>query len=180
MQIVAGDLVLYSDEGSEQTVDVSGIVQHEDYSSFLLTNDIALLMIAEPLTFDDNVQAVGMPSQGQDSTGDSLITGWGTTSEGGDSSDILQKVIVPIVSDDDCRESYGEDEIFDSMICAGVPEGGIDACQGDSGGPMVCDIDGGDSYQCGIVSWGYGCARPDYPGVYTEVSYFVDWIEANA
>ena len=101
----------------------------------------------------------------------------GTTTEGGPCPDVLQKVAVPIVADDECRAAYGEGDILDSMICAGVEAGGVDSCQGDSGGPMVCD---GGSYLCGIVSWGYGCARPGIPGVYTEVSYFVDWVQANA
>lgn len=78
---------------------------------------------------------------------------------------------VPVVSDTDCRVSYGVTDIADHMICAGLPEGGKDACQGDSGGPLFAN-----GTQYGIVSWGYGCARPDYPGVYTEVAYFVDWI----
>ena len=92
-------------------------------------------------------------------------------------------------------EGNGYNHIQDSMICAGLPEGGKDSCQvfiytdilsrytyivylyrcnswqGDSGGPFVC---GGQSV--GIVSWGLGCARPDFPGVYTQTSYFVDWI----
>merc|ERR1711942_619167 len=44
---------------------------------------------------------------------------------------------VPVVSDDDCRGSYGQDEIADSMICAGLDAGGKDSCQGDSGGPFM-------------------------------------------
>ena len=144
-----------------------------------MANDIALLKIGVPLSFDDFVQPIALPSQGQASSGDALITGWGDTIEGDPNPPpvVLQKVTIPIVTDDECRAAYGESDILDSMICAGVEAGGVDSCQGDSGGPMVCD---GGSYLCGIVSWGYGCARPGYPGVYTEVSYFVDWVQANA
>ena len=66
------------------------------------------------------------------------------------------------------------------MIMAGYSNGGYDSCQGDSGGPMVVLADNGETYlQCGIVSWGSGCADPGYPGVYTRVSYFIDWICEN-
>merc|ERR1712002_1016547 len=64
------------------------------------------------------------------------------------------KVDVPVVSDDDCRGSYGQDEIADSMICAGLDAGGKDSCQGDSGGPFMCG-----NQLSGAVSWGYGCAE---------------------
>ena len=59
------------------------------------------------------------------------------------------------------------------MLCAG--EEGKDACSGDSGSPLTCE-----GVFCGIVSWGEGCAEAEYPGVYTEVAYFVDWIAANS
>lgn len=59
-----------------------------------------------------------------------------------------------------------------------VCSGGIDSCQGDSGGPLFTGT-GANAVQHGIVSWGRGCALADYPGVYTQVSYFNDWIDAN-
>merc|ERR1711890_21161 len=74
----------------------------------------------------------------------------------------------PVVSDDHCRDSYGQNDIADSMICAGFDQGGKDSCQGDSGGPFMCG-----NQLSGVVSWGYGCAEAGYPGVYTQTSYFV-------
>eukprot|EP00095_Tigriopus_kingsejongensis_P012603 maker-scaffold531_size145796-snap-gene-0.18 protein:Tk12603 transcript:maker-scaffold531_size145796-snap-gene-0.18-mRNA-1 annotation:"PREDICTED: trypsin-3-like" len=72
-----------------------------------------------------------------------------------------------------CDDNYFLETIDDSMICAG--EEGVDSCQGDSGGPLTCD-----GVHCGVVSWGYGCAGRNQPGVYAQTSYFVDWIKTNA
>merc|ERR1711862_166636 len=144
-----------------------------------ISNDISLLKFEAPLTMNDFVQGIALPEAGHTATGDCIVSGWGTLSEGGATPDVLQKVAVPVVTDDECRDAYGASQIEDSMICAGVQAGGKDSCQGDSGGPFACD-DTGSRYLAGVVSWGYGCARPNFPGVYTEVSYFVDWINTNA
>ncbi|XP_010767091.1 trypsin-2-like, partial [Notothenia coriiceps] len=82
----------------------------------------------------------------------------------------LQCVEVPILSHKDCDGSY-PGLITDHMVCAGYLEGGKDACQGDSGGPLVCN---GELQ--GVVSWGQGCAQPNYPGVYTKVCSLMPWI----
>ena len=62
-----------------------------------------------------------------------------------------------------------------SVFCAGSLEGGLDACQGDSGGPMLKER-GGAVEVVGVVSWGIGCGQPGKLGVYTNVSYYYDWI----
>jgi trypsin len=181
LQIVAGELDSSVVEGPEQTIAVDKIVMHENYTSTTIANDISLLRLATPLKFNVNVSAIALPEQGQASSGNSLVTGWGTLSAGGDTPDVLQKVTIPVITDAECRDQYGNNQILDSMICAGKPGvGGVDSCQGDSGGPMVCSNADDSKYLCGIVSWGRGCALPNFAGVYTEVSYFVDWVKANA
>jgi secreted trypsin-like serine protease len=180
LQVVAGDLDQSVEEGNEQAIYLSKIVQHEDYGSTTFNNDISLLKLSRPLVFNDFVAPIALPTQLQNSTGDSLVSGWGTLSAGGITPDVLHKVTIPVIDDDVCRDQYGQAAIYDSMICAGIPGvGGVDSCQGDSGGPMVCSNDDGSQYLCGIVSWGRGCALPNFAGVYTEVSHFVDWIETN-
>ncbi|KAF2365068.1 Serine proteases trypsin domain [Trinorchestia longiramus] len=173
LRIVAGEYDMSVDSGDEQARTVVRIVIHEDFHRNTMINDISLLFFEKPLEFNSYVSGVTLPAQFEEFSGDALISGWGTLELGGDTPNILQKVTVPIVSDASCRKSYGAGEIADSMICAG--EEGKDSCQGDSGGPMVCE-----GFLCGIISWGSGCAEPGFPGVNTEVSYFVDWIEANA
>jgi secreted trypsin-like serine protease len=107
------------------------------------------------------------------------VMGWGVTREGSTTQQRhLRAAPVPYVSDGACRAAYrdiGYDIVPNEMICAGdMRRGGVDACQGDSGGPMVRRDGSGRWVQVGIVSWGYGCARRQYPGVYTQVSTFAD------
>ena len=61
-------------------------------------------------------------------------------------------------------------------MISGPKAGGQDSCQGDSGGPLVTRDDRPGFSLIGVVSFGDGCARPDSYGVYTEVSYYLDWI----
>lgn len=77
-------------------------------------------------------------------------------------------VSVRVMSYENCQENYGEDLTI-HMMCAMSPM--HDSCQGDSGGPLVYD-----GKLIGVVSWGIGCARPQYPGVYAKVSAMHDWI----
>merc|ERR1711988_1952498 len=153
------------------------IVMHEDYDDWTVQNDICLLQLEKAATLGKHVGTIKLPNQNDEYEEGTTctVTGWGAVKEGGHLANKLQKVDVPVVSDENCRGAYGEEEIADSMICAGLDAGGKDSCQGDSGGPFMC----GDELS-GIVSWGYGCAEAGYPGVYTQTSYFTSWVNQHA
>ena len=90
----------------------------------------------------------------------------------------MQYVRVPAITTHQCNIAYGEG-ITDSMICAGYPNVGLkDSCEGDSGGPLVCN-NGGNAVLAGVVSWGFGCADPEFPGVYARVTTALNWIQSN-
>merc|ERR1712227_1005472 len=178
MHVVAGRIKLNNFENEEETRNLDKIIGHPNYASATITNDACLLKLKESLEWTDFVKPIALPAPGQDTPAgtECTVTGWGTLSEGGFGlPNVLHKVTVPVVSDEDCNESYAStNPILDSMICAGLPEGGKDSCQGDSGGPFTCPNAEGVVESVGIVSWGVGCARPGYPGVYTQTSYYVD------
>jgi secreted trypsin-like serine protease len=97
------------------------------------------------------------------------IVGFGTTTEGGDTPDTLQKAKVPVTTDAYCGGAYSD---FDAttMLCAGYPQGGTDTCQGDSGGPLLAKALDGSLRLVGATSFGDGCAQPGKPGVYARVA----------
>jgi secreted trypsin-like serine protease len=177
-KIVAGDHSLSQNDGTEQEIQVSNVAIHPDYSSFDLSSDICVLTLASNINLSGSAaRTIELAADNDDPTGDATCTGWGTTSEGGSVADILRWVVVPIITNAKCQEAYGSD-VIPSMICAGLDQGGKDSCQGDSGGPLTAQV-GGQTKLVGIVSWGYGCARPGYPGVYTRVSSFADWLRVQ-
>ncbi|MEV7679283.1 serine protease [Streptomyces sp. NPDC088341] len=138
--------------------------------------DWALIKLAQPI----NLPTLKIATTTQYNTGTFTVAGWGAATEGGGQQRYLLKASVPFVSDASCNSSYGGDIIASEEICAGYAQGGTDTCQGDSGGPMFRKDNAGAFVQVGIVSWGNGCARPNYPGVYTEVSTFASAIASAA
>jgi len=165
-------------------IPVEEIIMHADYNRRTIDNDVALLKLKTEVTLsqDGVFQPVCIPASGNPSfeSYNATVAGWGTTSSGGSQSSVLRKVDVPIISNYDCntKTNYGG-KITDNMLCAGYLEtGGKDSCQGDSGGPLIIDNDGHNTL-VGVVSWGYGCAKPKSPGVYARVTRFGDWILSN-
>merc|ERR1712062_302214 len=111
---------------------------------------------------------------------DCHTSGWGTTSSGGTSSQVLLYTNIEVETYDRCVATHPAGWVEPGMLCAGRPDNGYDrdACQGDSGGPLFLyesDNNGDEGWVLiGQVSWGLGCAGLT-PGVYADTAYYMDW-----
>ena len=141
--------------------------------------DWALIRLSSPVT---GLATLPITTTTAYDSGTFTIAGWGAATEGGAQQRYLLKATVPFVSDATCNSAamYDGEVIASDEICAGYTAGGVDTCQGDSGGPMFRRNSANAWIQVGIVSWGDGCARPNKPGVYSQVSTFAANIAAAA
>jgi len=160
-----------------------------------LLHDVALLILDEPVVNATLVSLntnTSIPLDGQDL----IVMGFGAVRERGPSSEVLLQVTVETQPNTVVQDAYDDLFVEDNMLGAASP--GKDSCSGDSGGPIVTVVSNNTTMnatnvtnitnttntptntipvQVGIVSFGYGCARPNAPGVYTRVSAYTDWIE---
>ncbi|KAE8295025.1 Suppressor of tumorigenicity 14 protein-like protein [Larimichthys crocea] len=163
--------------GSAVKRNLKQVISHPNYNAYTYDNDIALMELDSPVSYNDFIRPICLPSSQHDfPTGNTVwITGWGATREGGFAATVLQKAQVRIINHEVCNKLMGG-QITSRMLCAGVLTGGVDACQGDSGGPLTSSS-GGPSFLAGVVSWGDGCARRNKPGIYSTVTKYRAWIK---
>ena len=158
-------------------VTVEKIIIEPNYNAVTKNNDIALLHIRRPFQFSNITGQIKLPLPNAARPNDRAkltVSGFGSISHNGPTSEKLLKVDVEYISRNRCEnESVYGVMLKPSMICAGYIEGGKDSCGGDSGGPLVDET---TKTLVGVVSWGIGCGFPKRPGVYTDVSQYVDWI----
>jgi len=158
-----------------ESIEVVREIQKKDYNGWTSENDLMMVELRTESSYAPISIFEGSTSGGEDVT----VMGWGTTFSGGPSSDVLMEVEVDIVSNSECNRNYGGG-ITNDMLCAARPD--KDSCQGDSGGPLIFKGDNAASdSQVGVVSWGYGCADPSYPGVYARIdqSFVTDVIDGT-
>jgi hypothetical protein len=180
--IIAGALDPFDNDAL--VLDVASVVTHPSYNYDATHGfDIAVWTLTEPIDLvarglttvemlGEATAALAAPS--------TLATaiGWGVSDR---NSSLLQQVHVPVVTEDVCATAYPDATRFETQICAGAVEGGLDTCQGDSGGPMlVRDPDRQVWLHAGITSWGEGCGLPGYPGVYARTSALSEWVKQTA
>lgn len=162
---------LYSSNESDES-------DESDESNDIAFNDIALLELDK---IPVGVQAVSLAKGSMSNYvyyGDLLhVAGFGdTVPDELSQPDKLQAAYVPYADKSICENVYKID-IGNGAFCAGYTNGVIDACQGDSGGPIVLR-QGGNVTQLGVVSWGQGCAKPHFYGVYANIAALRAFVES--
>lgn len=170
------------DNPINQPIEIQQIITHPDFRSVELGSDIALLRLSTSVT----VQPIALDTQVTSLNDRAFIAGWGAIDAIGDETNqsfpkLLRGTFVDMTPGDQCATLFPEyaDYANSTMICAGVPEGGRDSCQGDSGGPLYRVAGNSVTALSGITSWGISCGLAETPGIYTNVSSYIDWIQTN-
>ncbi|CAL4072538.1 unnamed protein product, partial [Meganyctiphanes norvegica] len=168
---------------------VKKVTKHPEYKLLSSYNDIAVIELERSVLDESpNLLPYCLPKQEVDLDGRTCtFSGWGTRPNT-PASTILLNVNVTVRPLEECREQYNRNSVndvfrvshprglSDGSLCA-AGEDGMDACRGDSGGPLVF-MSGSDSAQeVGIVSQGIGCGDPRFPGIYTRVDAYLDWLD---
>ncbi|KRZ03743.1 Plasminogen [Trichinella zimbabwensis] len=161
-------------------MDLSNIYYIPEHSFNPVLHDIALLKLEQdvPTPFVNNINVACLPDGNEKLLPETpcVAVGWGKTLGTGRAG-VLHQAVLPVIKREICNaERYYNKSITAEEICAGYLEGGRDSCQGDSGGPLVCSEDNKRWILQGIVSWGFHCALPRYPGVYSQVAAFTNFI----
>jgi secreted trypsin-like serine protease len=148
------------------------------YEAEALSADWALLRLSDPAP---DGQALRLPRAGTapfPAGTPARVAGFGRTSDEGQISVDLLEVTIPLMDDGLCKSLLAPFFITETMLCAGVPAGGLSPCHGDSGGPLVVDDPAGAPLQIGVVSWGFTCAAPNEPTAFTRLLRYGQEISA--
>ena len=194
-----------SGDSRHQDIRIASRIVHPGYSRRTLKNDIALVRLSSKPRASLN-RPVCLPYSYTQVRPENLrqggvVVGWGAIDNHDRTTvDQLREAILPIESVASCDRKYENVSVSigkithsvfgtqipltnnyisgDTQICAGL--GRKDTCQGDSGGPMLSlELDQNEWSVIGITSFGVDCADTRFPGVYTRVDRYLDWIEEN-
>ncbi|MER5206503.1 serine protease [Streptomyces sp. NPDC002825] len=172
------DLTRADDSPNAVLATPAAFLPHPGYDPATQRDDIALIRLAEPVVFSRDVRAVALPARYVHGSFDHTqveAPGWGATSFGGPTSDVLRTVLLGTMSNPTC-DARGMSQVTAAQLCTYAP--GRDTCQYDSGGPLVHTV-AGTPYLIGLVSYGKGCAT-DTPAVNTRVWSYLSWIGRTA
>ncbi|RZF43228.1 hypothetical protein LSTR_LSTR009032 [Laodelphax striatellus] len=173
------------DKANHVDIPVEKAFSHPQYNPSRRLSDIGIVKLREAARFNADVQPICLPSSAElrskNVDGLSLfIAGWGSFGyKSNQYPSQLYEAQVDVMSNQECASAYAKiraSSIDETVLCAGGST--TDSCQGDSGGPLMIPIKK-NYHLIGVISYGHKCAEPGFPGVYTRVTEFVDWIQAN-
>lgn len=157
---------------------------HEDWDTNTISNDISIITLPAPIRFNARVQPIRLPKKSKTySTYDGEVawaSGWGKISDSATSvTDLLRYIEAPIMGNSACGRYYGGN-VKPFNICIRTKGTHKSTCNGDSGGPLAVHEENGEPILVGLTSYGiaFGCEL-GFPGVFTRVTYFLDWIQAH-
>jgi trypsin len=109
------------------------VVIHENYTVIEQGSDIGLLQFIDPVVTSESIYPACLPNisladaQNPPQGADVFAAGWGTTTEGGSTSDVLLNIAFKVIDNTTCNTVYSNSP---GSFCAGVLTGGKDTCQG--------------------------------------------------
>ncbi|CAF2500175.1 unnamed protein product [Rotaria sp. Silwood2] len=155
------------------------IYVHENFISSTFENDIAIIRLDRPVPVTENTSPICLPSSNVAAGKKVIVAGWGTVAETARvHSHVLRQANVNILPPINCRVYADIHYDGSKQLCAAALDWSKDTCAGDSGGPLMYQENGIWSIG-GITSYGYGCSKRGFPGVYTRTAPYSAWIKTK-
>ncbi|XP_048198047.1 transmembrane protease serine 12 [Perognathus longimembris pacificus] len=178
---VIGTNDIYRNSPQSKKIKITAIIIHPDFIMDTFVNDIALFHLKKAVKYNDYIQPICLPFgvfQKLDQNTTCFVSGWGRTKEEGNGTNVLQEAEVHYISRELCNSESGYAGVIpETSFCAGDEDGAFDTCRGDSGGPLMCYLpEYKRFFVMGITSYGHGCGRRYFPGVYCGTSFYQQWL----
>ncbi|XP_063367955.1 collagenase-like [Cydia amplana] len=165
--VVLGSATLFSGGTRVVTADVE---LHSGYSKFTLANDIAIMRLPW-VTYSNNIRPIAIATGKEDFVGTwARVSGWGVTTDA-----FLSHVLAPVISNEECADTYTTHIVRDTTICVATT-GGRAPCIGDAGGPLAT---ADNSLLIGVMSFVHDRGCNAGPAGFGRVSAYAAWIQAR-
>ncbi|XP_063540040.1 collagenase-like [Cydia strobilella] len=172
--VVLGSTTLFSGGTRVVTADVE---IHTGYSKFTLANDIAIMRLPW-VTYSNNIRPIAIATGNEDLAGTwAWASGWGVTTDGGSvtTDAFLSHVLVPVISNEECADTYTTHIVRDTTICVAT-SGGRGPCIGDAGGPLAT---ADNTLLIGVMSFIHDRGCNAGPAGFGRISAYTAWIQSR-